>query len=182
MKRYYNNDTHEWYTEGNSLTRKVENGVFSGIPSVELLYAWGFREWIDPAPTPAQLLEQAKASKIAEIEAYDSSEEVNGFDIIVGGQTMAAWLTPDKRSDYKNSLDSAELLGMTEVHPVFNGVQLTIPTQMAKIALARVQIYANQCFGVTETHKADVEALTTIEDVEAYDYHTGYPERLVFEL
>ncbi len=182
MKKYYNATTKEWYNEGQSLTKRVENGVFTGIPSVEQLYEWGFREWIEPAPTPAQLLERAKSSKVAEIEAYDQSDEVNGFDITVGGQTMAAWLTPDKRSDYKNSLDSAELLGMTEVHPVFNGVALTIPTQTAKMALAKIQIYANQCYGVTEQHKANVMALTTIEEVEAYDFQRFYPERLRFEI
>ena len=127
-------------------------------------------------------LDDVKERKIVEIEAYDNSGEVNGFDIVEGGQTMAAWLTPDKRSDYKNSLDSAELLGMTEVHPVFNGVALTIPTQTAKMALAKIQLYANQCYGVTEQHKANVEALETIEEVEAYDFKRFYPERLKFEI
>ena len=182
MKRYYNATTKEWYNEGQSLTKRVENGVFTGIPSEEQLTAWGFVEWIEPAPTPQQLLEQAKTNKIADIEAYDNSDEVNGFDIVMNGQTMAAWLTPDKRSDYKNSLDSAELLGMTEVHPVFNGMALTIPIQTAKMALAKIQIYANQCYGVTEQHKANVMALTTIEEVEAYQYKSGYSERLRFEI
>ena len=182
MKRYYNATTKEWYNEGQSLTKRVENGVFTGIPSEEQLYEWGFREWVEPAPTPQQLLERAKNSKVAEIEAYDQSDEVNGFDIVVGGQTMAAWLTPDKRSDYKNSLDSAELLGMTEVHPVFNGVALTIPTQTAKMALAKIQIYANQCYGVTEKHKAAINALETVEEVEAYDFKRFYPERLIFNV
>lgn len=182
MKKYYNATTKEWYNEGQSLTKRVENGVFTGIPSEEQLTQWGFVEWVEPAPTPQQLLERAKSSKLADIQAYDSSEEVNSFTINMNGQTMSAWLTPDKRSDYKNSLDSAELLGMTEVHPVFNGVALTIPTQTAKMALAKIQIYANQCYGVTEQHKANVMALTTIEEVEAYDYHTGYPERLKFEI
>ena len=127
-------------------------------------------------------LDDVKERKIAEIEAYDNSDDVNGFDIVVGGQTMAAWLTPDKRSDYKNSLDSAELLGMTEVHPVFNGVALTIHTQTAKMALAKIQLYANQCYGVTEQHKAAVNAQETVEEVEGYEYKTGYPERLRFEV
>lgn len=181
-KRYYNATTKEWYTEGNSLTRRVNGAVFSGIPSVEQLTEWGFREWVEPAPTPAQLLEQAKMQKIAEIEAYDNSDEVNGFDIVAGGQTMAAWLTPDKRSDYKNSLDSAELLGMTEVHPVLNGVAITLDIQTAKLALAKIQIYANQCYGVTEQHKAAVNALETVEEVEEYDFTAGYPERLTFSV
>lgn len=182
MKRYYNSTTKEWYNEGQSLTKRVENGVFTGIPSVEQLTAWGFVEWIEPAPTPTQLLERAKSSKLADIQAYDSSEEVNSFTININGNTMTAWLTPDKRSDYKNSLDSAELLGMTEVHPVFNGVALTIPTQTAKMALAKIQLYANQCYGVTEQHKVAVNSLTTIKEVEDYDYKAGYPHRLTFEI
>ena len=181
-KRYYNSETKEWYTEGSTMTKRVDNGVFSGIPSEEQLYSWGFREWVKPAPTPQQLLERAKSSKIADIEAYDNSDEVNGFDIVVDGQTVAAWLTPDKRSDYKNSLDSAELLGMTEVHPVLNGVAITIDIQTAKIALAKIQIYANQCYGVTEQHKAAVNALETVDEVEAYEYKAGYPKRLTFEI
>ena len=51
---------------------------------------------------------------------------------------------------------------------------------MAKMALAQVQLYANQCYGVTERHKAAVNALETIEAVEAYDFTIGYPEKLSF--
>lgn len=58
MKRYYNATTKEWYTECQTITRKVDNGVFSGIPSVEQLYEWGFKEWIEPAPTPYEPTEE----------------------------------------------------------------------------------------------------------------------------
>jgi hypothetical protein len=181
-KRYYNQTTQEWYTEGQSMTRRVDNGVFSGIPSVEQLTEWGFAEWVEPEPTPEQLLERAKQDKIAELEAYDDSDAINGFDIVMDWQIMSAWLTPDKRADYKNSIDAAELLGMEEVHPVFNGVMVTMPIQRAKLALAQVQIYANQCYGVTETHRENINNLSTIEAVEEYDFTTGYPNRIVFNL
>lgn len=181
-KRYYNSTTKEWYYEGQSLTKIVDNGVFSGIPTIEQLTEWGFVEWVEPAPTPTQLLERAKASKVAELEAYDDSDAVNSFTVNVGGQVIEAWLTPEQRANYKNSLDSAELLGLTEVHPVFGGQQLTIPTQTAKMALAQIQIYADRCYIVTENHRAAINALTTIEEVEAYDYQQGYPEKLVFNL
>ena len=133
-------------------------------------------------PTPPRTLEQAKSEKLMQIQNYDNSDTVNGFDIVIGEDTMTAWITPEQRANYKNSLDSAELLGLTEVHPVFNGIQLTLETAMAKMALAQIQIYADRCFIVTETHKANVEALETIEAVDAYDNTTGYPERLVFNL
>ena len=133
-------------------------------------------------PAPVRTLAQAKQEKIWEIEEYDRSDAVNGFTIQLGGQEMETWITPEQRSNYKNSLDSAELLGLTEVHPVFNGQQLTLSLQVAKMALAQIQIYADRCYIVTETHKAAVNALETVEDVDAYNNETGYPEKLTFEL
>lgn len=49
-KRYYNATTKEWYNEGQSLTRRVDNGVFSGIPSVEQLKTLGYEEVEEPKP------------------------------------------------------------------------------------------------------------------------------------
>lgn len=133
-------------------------------------------------PTPPRSLEQAKQEKLRQIEVYDSSDAVNGFDIVMGENTMTAWITPEQRANYKNSLDSAELLGLEEVHPVFNGIQLTLKTTIAKMALAQIQIYADRCYIVTETHKTAVNALETIDAVDAYDNTTGYPERLTFTI
>lgn len=133
-------------------------------------------------PSETMTLEQAKAAKIFEIEEYDRSSMVNSFNIVDGENTMTAWLTPAERSNYKNSIDAAELVGLTEVHPVFNNIQLTIPTATAKLALAQIQLYADRCFIVTETHKSDIEALDSIEAVNNYDITAGYPEKLSFTI
>ena len=182
MKRYYNETTKEWYTEGNSLTRRVNGALFSGVPSVEQLTAWGFEEWVEPEPTPEQLLEQAKQRKIAELEAYDASDAVNSFDVTINGQTMSLWIDRETRADYRSSIEAAELLGRTEVKPVFGGQEVTLDIQMAKMALAQVQLYANQCYGVTERHKAAILLLHTVQEVEEYDFTEGYPEKLMFEV
>lgn len=182
MRIFYNEKTGEWYREGDVITRPVENGVFSGIPSIEQLMSWGFVERGEPVPTPEERLAQAKRQKIAELEAYDDSYAVNGFDVVTSGHTITDWLTPEQRANYKNSLDSAELLGMNTVHPVINGMTFELQVATAKIYLAQIQIYADQCYGVTEQHKAAVNALETVEEVEEYDFKTGYPERLVFEV
>jgi hypothetical protein len=50
------------------------------------------------------------------------------------------------------------------------------------MALAQIQIYANQCYTVTEQHKAAVAQLQTIQEVEDFDIEADYPEKLVFEL
>lgn len=162
-------------------------------------------------PQPGRTLEQAKSEKLALITQYDESESVNGFEVVVPAAmvnssdssnsmdsndsgdstegeepedtvTITDWFTPTVRSNHKNSLDSAETLGRPTVDVPLGGQVVTLPLQVAKIALARIQLYADTCYGVTATHKANVEALETIEAVDGYDFTQGYPERLVFDL
>ena len=174
MKRYYNSTTHEWYTEGTSLTRKIDNGVFSGIPSVEQLTEWGFEEYIEPTPTPEELLARAKANKIAELEAYDDSE-VNSFS--VNGKDM--WLDHDLRQQLRISLDALSQAGRENVTKWFDGVEYTYPIDVWYYMLGQVEVYASDALNVTESHKAAINALESVEDVEAYQF-MGYPEKLSF--
>lgn len=179
-KRYYNSTTKEWYTEGNSLTRRVNGALFSGVPSVEQLTDWGFVEWVEPEPTPEQALAIAKSNKIAQLEAYNDSDEINNFTVVIGNDSFTDWLTPNQRANYKNSIDSAELLNMQVVKPVINGIELELNLTVAKTALARIQIYADRCFGVTEKHRAAINALNTIAAVDNYNFKTGYPAQEIF--
>ena len=66
MKQYYNEATQEWYIEGQSLTRRIENGMFSGIPSVEQLLSWGFVEWTEPEPTSEETEDMSDNVEIEE--------------------------------------------------------------------------------------------------------------------
>ena len=176
MKRYYNPTTHEWYTEGQSLTRKIDNGVFSGIPSVEQLESWGFEEYIEPTPTPEELLARAKASKIAELEAYDSSDAINSFE--VGGVSL--WVPADKRAVLRTSIEAYKALGAESITKVWEGQDYTFPITAWDTMLNQVEVYASECFNQTQRHASAINNLSTIEDVEAYDFTTGYPEKLVF--
>lgn len=55
MKTYYNETTGQYYYEGRSMTRQIdEHTVWSGVPSDEQLAEWGFEEVTVPVPTPAQ--------------------------------------------------------------------------------------------------------------------------------
>ena len=174
MKRYYNSNTDEWYTEGNSITKNISNGVFSGIPSVEQLESWGFEEWVEPTPTPEELLARAKAEKIAELEEYDANE-VNSFS--VNGKDM--WLDHDVRQQLRISLDALSQAGRETVTKWFDGVEYTYPIDVWYYMLGQVEVYASDALNVTESHKAAINALESIEDVEAYQF-TGYPEKLSF--
>jgi hypothetical protein len=175
MKRYYNSTTKEWYTEGNSITKNISNGVFSGIPSEQRLTEWGFVEYIEPTPTPEELLERAKANKIAELENYNDSDAVNEFTI----QGNPMWLTFDERNRLQKAVDAKEAMGKTSMTKVWNGVEFPFPLATWKQMLAALEDYAFDCQNVTDGHKAAINALESIEEVEAYQF-SGYPEKLSF--
>ena len=164
------------------MTRRVENGVFTGIPSVEQLTAWGFEEYVEPEPTPEQILERAKQEKIAELEAYDASDAVNGFIIRTEGSNVTEWLDTYKRNNAFRAIESAKKLGDESISFAIGDIPLTLTVTTAEIYLARVEKYAVTCTGVTATHKAAINSLETVEEVEAYDFTVGYPERLTFSV
>lgn len=117
---------------------------------------------------------RAKEVKIAEIAAYSDSDAVNSLTF----NGMKTWLTPDVRANYLVSLDAAELLGETDITFVVECVQASLPIKQVRLLLAKIQRYADACYIVTEGHKRAVKALQTVEEVESYDYTTGYPEKL----
>ena len=176
MKRYYNPTTKEWYTEGQSLTKNIPNGVFSGIPSIEQLESWGYEEYIEPTPTPEELLARAKASKIAELEAYDASDAVNSF--AVNGKQM--WLDAQTRQQLRISLDAMQQAGRENVTKWFDGLEYTYAIDVWYYMLGLVEVYASDALNVTESHKAAINAKTTVRQVEDYNFQSGYPEKLVF--
>lgn len=127
-------------------------------------------------PTPEELLQRAKASKIAELEAYDASDAVNSFS--VNGKTM--WLDAQTRQQLRISLDAMQQAGRGTVTKWFDGEQYTYPIDVWYYMLAQVEVYASDALNVTESHKAAINALTSVSEVEAYDYTVGYPDKLSF--
>jgi hypothetical protein len=176
MKRYYNATTKEWYTEGNSITKNISNGVFSGIPSEQRLTEWGFEEWHEPESTSEELLARAKASKIAELEAYDSSDEVNSFS--VNGVSM--WVPADKRAVLRISIEAYKALGAENITKIWEGQEYTFSTSEWNTMLNQVEVYASECFNQTQRHLAAINALNTLEEITDYDYTVDYPEKLEF--
>ena len=135
-------------------------------------------------PEPyTRTLEDAKREKVSEIDQYDKSSFVNSFDVMHDNEVVASsWLTPAERANYRSSIDAAELVGLTELSLYIGEMPVTLPVSTAKLMLAQIQLYADQCFIVTKQHKAAVEAMETIEAVDDYDVASGYPQKLVFNI
>lgn len=133
----------------------------------------------EETPEPPHLmptLSDAIASKVAEINAYDRSAAVNSFTL--GGTEM--WLSFDERARIRQSIDAYRGEGRTEMTKWFNGKAFTFTLDTWQTMLDKLSVYASEALNVTERHKAEVSALTSIEAVEGYDYKTGYPEKLSF--
>lgn len=130
-------------------------------------------------PHPVITVEQAKEWKLQAVTDYDNSNAVNDFIV---NNTIHAWFTPEERSNYKSSVESAKLLGVSELSLYIGENLFTIPTQQAEIMLAQIQLYADSCFMVTKTHKINIENLDTVEAVQNYDITQGYPEKINFTL
>ena len=116
----------------------------------------------------------AKKAKIAEIAAYDTSDKVNGF--ILNG--MLVWLDKATRVGLMNSTTIAKSAGKQTTTLWLGGIKLVVDCDKAIQLLSDLEMYALDCFNVTESHKQAVSELTTIEEVEAYDYNAGYPKML----
>ena len=119
-------------------------------------------------------LEEAKAEKIAEITAYDTSDKVNGF--ILNG--LLVWLDKATRVGLMNSTTIAKAAGQETTTLWLGGAKLVVDCDKAIQLLSALEMYALECFNVTASHKKAVSELMSLEDVEVYEYKAGYPKML----
>jgi hypothetical protein len=134
-------------------------------------------------PIPERTLEQAKDEMKRKINEYDISENVNGFIIhdTINHVSFNGWFTAEERSNYKSSIDAAKLLGLETLSFFVGNVLLNVTPAQAEFMLAQIQLYADQCYIVTKQNKIAVDALDTIEEVDAFKYDSGYPEKITFD-
>lgn len=139
-----------------------------------------FSEFI--AKINAVQLKQAKVEKITEIATYDTSSAVNGF--VLNGM-LIPWSKDDpnspnvdKRMGLRQNIADKIALGEENISIWLKGMSFTMPCAQAEVLMRSIENYAYECFNVTASHKVAVSELTTIEEVEAYDYKAGYPKML----
>lgn len=160
--------------EGEDKTVEVIEG-YSHLVSVSQVSDGVFEVILtDQAPTPQTIREKL----IAEIEAYDTSSSVNSF--MLGDRQM--WLDKATRVGLANSIGIEKAAGKETTTLWFDTVQYEIPVDTALQMLAALELYALDCYNVTQSHIASVRLLDNVETLEDYDYTAGYPEKLVFDL
>lgn len=169
--------TKKWIKNGVFASDTIElNGCVVCNPTEDMLRQAGYKEYQEPVPTEEEKLNTAKQNKIYEIEQYDTSSKVNSFTL----NGKERWLKSDLRRSLSYSTNILKEDGEKTVDIWFDTECETMDIDNALHMLKELEVYAKQTNNVTHRHKAEVMALTSIEEVEAYDVTKGYPEKLVF--
>lgn len=172
MKRYYKIiDDQKIFYNGNIVLDEMR--IFN--PTEEQLLSAGYIEDSEPETTPyTPTLQQVINDKIADIQSYDTSEEVNSFTI--NGET--GWIDRNTRVALLHALDVVEQSGGTTYTVWFNDNPLTLDINTIKQFLTALELYAIEALNVTNSHIREVKQLQSIQEVKNYDITLGYPEKI----
>ena len=150
-----------------------ENGRMIITPTPEILLENGYTP-VDVEPSQEELLAAAKVEKIAEIKEYDNSDAVNSFKL----NGIPVWINREDRIGTRRAIELDIASGKTESEIWLHGFRLIVNSELALKLLDAVGHYAYSAYNVTQSHIFAVKNLTSINDVEKYDYTVDYPEKL----
>ena len=119
-------------------------------------------------------LDKYKDTLIEEVNAYDKSEKVNSF-YFKGEQ---AWFDKATRVGLVNSTRTFKDKDEPNITLWVNNKAYNLSCDYVLDLLDKLEVYAVNCNNVTNQHKANILALTSIQD---YNYKTDYPNKLKFE-
>lgn len=95
--------------------------------------------------------------------------QVNSFTL--SGKQI--WLDKETRVGLVNSIILRSLPAGCNGLMVQCG-EYTVPVDSALQMLNQLELYALDCYNVTQSHIASVKGLLTKEEVNSYNYNTGY--------
>ena len=151
-------------------------------PTEEMILANGWEEYITPIYEPT--IEDYRRDKIREIERHDSSPEVNKCYIKTAGNELSYWANKSERSSLKSAVNDCIIMNRNTYRLDLRDLGLSVDIDCNKLLemLSALEVYAIDCYNKTTDHIFNVNGLTTIEEIENYDYRSGYPEKLIFEI
>lgn len=125
-----------------------------------------------------ELLAAAIHHKKVEIEEYSRSSAIKTY--LLNG--VAGWENSEDRNSISKAASNKAAIGRTTYTLYHGGVGFpTTPNEVITL-LAKVEVYASDCYDVTEQHKRHVEALLNIQEVKDYNHTLGYPDKLHFNV
>ena len=157
-------------------------------PSEGQILAAGYVEYVPPTPvepTEEELLAEAKRKKIETLDLYDNSSEVNDCIIVYQGEELHYWASKTERNDLKNAVRDCISMGrgMYRLDLRDRGISIDLPCEALLQMMAALEVYAIDCYNKTTDHRFAIEACTTEEAVDAYEFRgVGYPAKCRFEV
>lgn len=152
----------------------VEEIIEKEVTEELSLFEAKFIEVTRPKDEEVVALDLIKREVIKAITAYDASSNVNAFVL----NDNIVWLDKETRVGLMNSTNIQKAAGLEETVLWLGTTPIRINCDLAIQLLGALEIYALDSFNKTAEHKKNVEALTTVDEVAAYDYTAGYPEKL----
>lgn len=121
-------------------------------------------------------IEEARKMKVSEIQSFDKSSNVNSFKL----RAKSMWLDKSTRVGLFNSISIEKQMGKADTILWYDATKYIIPISDALSMLDEIEMYALNCYNVTQSHIAAVRSLQTITEVENYNFKVGYPAKLNF--
>lgn len=155
----------------------VKDGMQTFNPTEEMLFEDGWEIFNNEDEVSLEVLfAEAKREVLNAIIQYDSSEHINVF--YVNGTNM--WLDKATRVGLKLRFDAELESAKIETTLWYMGNSFLLNLDAATKMLNAIEVYASKCYDQTQYHLAEVNKLTSIEEIRNYDYKVGYPEKLQF--
>ena len=127
--------------------------------------------------THDEMFEAAKVLLLALNAFHGSSEEVNVFYFDGDG----VWMSKEVRSALLSRIDAEEDKGKKTTNFVAEQLRFfNVPIPCVRKMLTELEMYAAECYDMTQSHKLAIEDLETFSGALDYDYKDGYPEPLSF--
>lgn len=145
-------------------------------PNEKTLKEYGWEIYTVPELTSEEIVEQCKTKMLLTIKYFDESPEVNAFYI----NDIEVWLDKATRTGLMLRFQSEIALGDKETTLWYNDMEFKLPIDLAVQMLYALEKYASQCYDNTNRHLANIKKLTSVEEINNYDYTSGYPEKLKF--
>jgi hypothetical protein len=162
----------------------VKDGMKIFNPKEDLILSDGWIEVLDdslpnnPLDDTVPNIETLKQNLIDDIIKYDSSTRVNIFYI----NDIPLWLDKATRASLMLRFQ-AEKNANKEITNIFYGSDyFKIPIDTAIEMLYRLEIYASECYDITQKHIYDVSTLSDPDSVSKYRYESSYPRPLYFSI
>ena len=90
------------------------------------------------------------------------------------------WWNKATRVGLMNSIAIERASGRSETNIWLGDTLFVLPVEKAIYMLQQIELYALACYDTTQRHINSINQLYTKEEIEAYNFKTGYPGKLSF--